>query len=175
MTTTVKAKPAAKIIEDAAAPSQAILEGIVKAQQEQVQQHVQQTIAATKEQVEKASAQLLKGYEDATAFGKGNVDAVIQSGTILARGAEELGKELVAFAQASFDKQLATSKAFFAARSIHELVDLQNALLKAQMDGLVAESTKLQAMSVKMTNEALAPLSARVDAAVARLSKPLTA
>ncbi|MGQ9369760.1 phasin family protein [Azospirillum sp. ST 5-10] len=175
MTTTVKAKPAVRTIEDVAAEAKVNFEGIVKAQQEQAQQHFAQTIAATKEQVEKASAQLLKGYEDMTAFGKENVDAMIQSGTAVAKGAEELSKEMAAFAQASFDKQVATGKAFLAARSIREVVDLQNAFVKASVDALVAESAKLQEMSTKVTSDAFAPLSARLDAAVTRFSKPLSA
>ena len=175
MTTTTKAKPAVKTIEDVAAQAKENFEGIVKAQQEQAQKQFEQTMSAAKEQVEKASVQLLKGYEDMATFGKENVDALVQSGTIVAKGAEDLGKEVVAFAQASFDKQVATGKAVLSAKSIREIVDLQNDYIKSSVDAFVAESTKLHEMSVQVANAAFAPLGARMNAAVEKFSKPLAA
>ncbi|WP_029009836.1 phasin family protein [Azospirillum halopraeferens] len=175
MTTTVKGKPAIRTIEDVATRAKENFEGIVKAQQEQAQKQFEQTMSAAKEQVEKASGQLLKGYEDLTAFNKDNVEALLRSGSIVAKGAEDLGKEVVAFAQASFDKQVEAGKAALQARSVRELVDLQNDYFKASVDAFVAESTKLHEMSVQVANAAFAPLSARMNAAVETFSKPLAA
>jgi len=175
-TATLKAKPAAKlIIEDVASQAKDHFEGIVKAGQEQASKHFEQTVAATKEQVEKASAQLLKSYEEYTAFSKANVDALLKSGTIAAKGAEDINKELVAFAQASFDKSVAAGRALLSAKSINEVVELQNSYAKQSFDSLVAEATKLQELSVKVANEAFAPLNARVNAAVEKFAKPLAA
>ena len=58
-----------------------------------------------------------------------------------------------------------------AVKTIQELVELQNAYAKASIDALVSESTKMQELTVKIANEALAPLSARVNATVEVLSK----
>jgi len=176
MTTITKTKPAAKlVIEDVAAQAKDHFEGIVKAGQEQAQKHFEQTVAATKEQVEKASAQLLKSYEEYSAFGKENVDALVKSGTIAVKGAEDINKELVAFAQASFDKSVATGRALLSAKSINEVVDLQNAYAKQSFDSMVSEATKLQELSVKVANEAFAPLTARMNALVEKFAKPLAA
>ncbi len=174
-TATLKAKPAAKlIIEDVATQAKDHFEGIVKASQEQAQKHFDQSVAATKEQVEKASAQLLKSYEEYSAFNKATVDALVKSSSVVVKGAEDINKELVAFAQASFDKSVATGRALLSAKSINEVVDLQNAHAKQSLDALVAEVTKLQELSVKLTNEAFAPLNARVNAAVETFAKPIT-
>lgn len=172
---TVKAKPAPKLIEDVAGQAKEQFEAIFKAQQEQAKAQFEQTFAATKEQVEKASAQLLKGYEDLAAFSKDNVDAFVQSSTIVAKGAEEIGKEVVAFAQSSFEKNVAAGKALMSAKSINEAVDLQNTFAKQSFDAFVAEATRIQELSVKVANEAFAPLTARLNAAVATLSKPMAA
>jgi len=155
-----KIAAAQKVFGDAVSQAKLNLEGYAKTQQEQI---------------EKASAQLLKSYEELNALTKGNVDAVVQSGTIVAKGAEEAGKQVAAFAQASLEKSVATSKAFLTVKSIRELIDLQNAYAKQSFDALVAETTKLQELSVKVTNDALAPLSARVNLAVEKLAKPLAA
>ncbi|HYH39003.1 MAG TPA: TIGR01841 family phasin [Azospirillum sp.] len=155
-----KIAAAQKVFEDVVGQTKQSLEGYAKAQQEQLQ---------------KASAQLLKGYEELNALTKGNVEAVVQSGTIVAKGAEEAGKQVAAFTQSSLEQSLAIGKSAMAVKSIRELVDLQNSYLKASLDALVAESTKLQQLSIKVTNEALAPLNARVNVAVEKLSKPLAA
>lgn len=175
-TAPLKTKPVAKLaIEDVAGQAKEQFEGFVKAGQEQATKHFEQTVAATKEQVEKASAQLLKGYEEYTAFNKATVDALVKSSTIAVKGAEDINKELVAFAQASFDKSVAAGRAFLSAKSINEVVELQNSYAKQSFDSLVAEATKIQELSVKVANEAFAPLNARVNAAVEKFAKPLAA
>ena len=145
-----------KSVEDAIATAKQNLEGLVKAQQEQV---------------EKASAQVLKGYDELTVLTKQNVDAFVKSGTVVAKGAEEAGKQVAAFTQSSLEKSVSNAKAMLAVKTIQELVELQNAYAKASIDALVSESTKMQELTVKIANEALAPLSARVNATVEILSK----
>lgn len=157
---TDKFAAAQKVFGDVVGQAKQNLEGYAKTQQEQIQ---------------KASAQLMKSYEDLNALTKGNVEAVVQSGTIVAKGAEEAGKQVAAFTQASLEQSLAIGKSALAVKSIRELVDLQNSYLKSSLDALVAESTKWQQLSIKITNEALAPLNARVNVAVEKLAKPLAA
>lgn len=151
---------ATKTIEDAVAQAKQNLEGLVKAQQEQL---------------EKAQAQLLKSYDDLAALSKQNVDAVVQSGTIVAKGAEEAGKQVAAFTQTSFEKNVAAGKALLGIKSVRELIDFQNAFIKQSFDALVAETTKLQELSTKVANEAMAPINDRVKATVGTFAKPIAA
>ncbi|PWC75543.1 phasin family protein [Azospirillum sp. TSH64] len=145
-----------KSVEDAIATAKQNLEGLVKAQQEQI---------------EKASAKVLKGYDELTVLTKENVDALVKSGTVVAKGAEEAGKQVAAFTQSSLEKSVSNAKAVLAVKTIQELVELQSAFTKASLDAFVSESTKLQELTVKVANEALAPLNARVNATVEVLSK----
>ncbi|MFD1627473.1 phasin family protein [Azospirillum griseum] len=151
---------ATKSIEDAVATAKQNLEGLVKAQQEQV---------------EKASAQIRKSYDDLSVLAKGNVDAVVKSSAIVAKGAEEAGKQVAAFTQSSLEKSVSNGKALLAVKTIQELIELQNAYAKASFDAFVTESTKLQELSVKIANEALAPLNERVNVTVETLGKPVAA
>lgn len=150
---------ATKSIEDAVSTAKLNLQGLVKAQQEQV---------------EKASAKILKSYDDLSSLTKGNVDAVVKSGTIVAKGAEEAGKQVAAYTQSSLEKSVSTGKALLAVKTFQELIELQNAYAKASFDAFVAESTKLQQLSVKIANEALAPLSERATLAADKF-KPVAA
>ncbi|MBP2307877.1 phasin family protein [Azospirillum melinis] len=145
-----------KSVEDAIATAKQNLEGLVKAQQEQI---------------EKASAKVLKSYDELTVLTKENVDALVKSGTVVAKGAEEAGKQVAAFTQSSLEKSVSNAKAVLAVKTIQELVELQSTFTKASLDAFVSESTKLQELTVKVANEALAPLNARVNATVEVLSK----
>lgn len=175
MTTTTAKPRAAKVIEDATVQAKANIESIVQASQEQAKKHFEQTMAATKDQVEKTSAQVLKGYDEVASFSKQNVEALVEAGSIVAKGVEEIGKEVVAYSQASFDKSVAAGTALLSAKSLREVVDLQNDYAKSSFDAFVAEANRLSELSVKVANEAFAPLSARMNVAVEKLSKPIAA
>lgn len=161
--------------EDATAQAKATVETLVKAGQDAAAKGYEQVVVAAKEQVEKANAQLLKGYEEYAAFGKQNVDAFVQSGSIVAKGMEEMSKAVFAFTQASLEAGVATGKAMLAVKTLRELVDLQAGFAKSSLDGFVAEGTKLSEMGVKVANQALEPINARVHAAVEKLAKPAAA
>lgn len=166
---------AVKTLEDVAAQAKEAVEEIVKASQEQVTRQFEQTMTLTKDQVEKASQQMLKSYDEMTAFNKQNVDAVIQSGTIVAKGVETLGKAVASFTQTSIEQSVATGKALLTVKSMRDLVDLQSAFAKSAFDAFMAESTRMSEMSVKVANEALAPINARVNATVEKFARPIAA
>jgi hypothetical protein len=54
-------------------------------------------------------------------------------------------------------------------------MDLQAEWAKSAFDGFVAESTKLQDMSMQVGTKASEPLSKQVNAAVEKFAKPITA
>lgn len=164
-----------KSLETVTAQAKEQYQGFVKAGQEQTVKQFEQSAAAAKEQFEKATTQLLKSYEDLQTAGKANVEALVESSSIAAKGAEDLSREVVAYSQSALDKTITTSKALLTAKSLQEVVELQNSFLKSSFDSLVAEASRIQELSVKVTNEALAPLNARVNATVETLSKPLAA
>jgi phasin family protein len=151
---------ASKAIEDAVATAKLNLEGAVKVQ---------------KEQFEKATAQILKSYEEVAATTKENVEAVVASSTIVAKGAEEAGKAVAAFTQTSAETAVANGKAALAVKTINELFELQSSFFKSSVETFVAESSKLQELTVKIANDAAAPIAARVNATVEKLAKPISA
>lgn len=175
MTVVTKIKTPAVAIENGVAQTKEQLETFVNAGREQALKQFEQGSAALKEQLEKTTARLFKSYEDIQVLSKGNAEALIESSTTAAKGAEDLGREVVAYTQASFEKSISTGKALLAAKSLQEVVELQNSYFKSSLDGLVSEANRLQELSVKVTNAALAPLNARFNVAVETLSKPVAA
>ncbi|WP_189046016.1 phasin family protein [Aliidongia dinghuensis] len=118
------------------------------------------------------STQTFKGYEDFAAFGKANLDAFVQANTLFAKGIEELSKEVVSLTQSSLESSAAATKAIFAAKTLKDVVELQADFAKTSFEKLVANSTKLGELTVKLATDSAAPLGARVTAAAEKALKP---
>lgn len=169
------ATPAVQAIEETIAATKETMENAVKASQDAYAKNLEGTIAASKEQFDKMSVNLFKSFDDLTAFNKANVEAAVAAGTLMGKGMEDLGKALFEFSKISTDNAVATLKAIMTAKSVREVVEVQSEFSKAAFDGMLAESAKLSEMSVKVANEAMAPINARVNATVEKFAKPLAA
>ncbi len=126
-----------------------------------------ETQAKVKEGMEKA----MKTAEELVAFSQGNVEALVKSGQIWAAGVQDIGKQMAANAQASFDETMATFKAFSSVKSLKDAFDLQANLARTTMEKTLAESGKLTDASLKLTEQTLAPITARVSMAVEKFAK----
>ncbi len=175
MTSKPRAKAAAETVQQTAAQATQTVETLVKGAHEATQKGYEQALALTKENLTKANDQLFKGYDDMTKTGKENVDAFVQASTVFARAVEDMSKAVFAYTQASVDMSVSTGKALLTAKSLREVVDLQNEFARTSFDSLLAEATKLSELSVKAANQALEPIQARVNATVATFAKPIAA
>ncbi len=134
-------------------------------------QQVEQAVALTKENVDKTSEAVFKGYDEFAVMGKDTLDAMVRTNSIVAKGMEIFGMEILAYAQASLEDGVAQTQALLGAKSLKELVDLQSDYARARLDKVVAETAKLTDMSVQTANEAMAPMQKRVDVTVETLLK----
>jgi len=125
------------------------------------------TQAKVKESMEKA----MKTAEELMTFGQGNLEAMVKSGQIWAAGVQDIGKQIAASAQASFDETMSAFKAITSAKSLKDAFDLQAGLARATLEKTVAESGKLTDASMKLTEQALAPLTARMTLAMEKFAK----
>jgi len=175
-TTKMKAADvAANVVEETLAATRTTVETAVKAGQDVLQKNLEQAFAMTTDQFEKAGGTMFKGFDDVAAFGKDNIDAVVTAGNIATKGWQDLGAAWFAFAKGTADNGVANMQALMAVKTPQELVNIQSSFAKSTFDSMVTESSKLSEMGVKVTNDALAPINARVNATVEKLSKPLAA
>lgn len=121
-----------------------------------------------KEGVEKA----MKTAEEFVAFGQGNLEAIVKSGQIWANGLQDMGKQIAASAQAQFDETLSAFRAISGAKSVKDAFDLQTGFARAAIEKTLAESGRLTENSVKLTEQALAPLTQRWALAVEKFASP---
>ena len=108
---------------------------------------------------------------DFVAFGKANLEAVVAANKIWATGVQELTTQFANTTKASYEESVATFKALRAAKSVKEAIDLQSTYRRSAIAKAVADSQKLTDESFRLTERALAPLTARVAAVVERFAK----
>jgi len=114
---------------------------------------------------------MMKSTEELFAFGQANVEAFVKSGQIWAAGVQELTKQMASCAKESFDESVSTFKAMTAAKSVQEALELQSTFAKTAFEKAMAESNKLTDASIKLTEEAIAPITARLSVAVETFGK----
>ena len=111
----------------------------------------------------------VQAAEKALAFGRGNLDAMLRSSQILFAGSQDLSKRVATVGQQRFDAGIAGFKALAGAKSFEEAVKLQSELARSTVEKTVAETLSLTEASLKLVEEASAPITARVNEAVEAL------
>jgi phasin family protein len=128
-------------------------------------------LEATQTKVTQGVTKAMKTAEEIVTFGQGNIEAVVKSGQIWAAGVQDLSKHVAATVQATFDETVSTFKAIASVKSLKDAFDLQAAFARSALEKSVSESGKLTDASMKLTEQAIAPLTARVTLAVEKFGK----
>jgi phasin family protein len=114
---------------------------------------------------------MMKSTEDLVAFGQANLEACVKSGQIWSAGVQELTKQMASTAKATFEESVTTFKAISTAKSVKEAMEMQSSFAKAALEKAMTESNKLTDASIKLTEQTLAPITARVTVAVETFGK----
>lgn len=170
----------------AAKTAQETLEAVAEAQKKTIDDAIQAGTDAfakgyeefyntTREKMDEAQKSAFENFDQISDFNRENVEAMIVSSNIVAKGFEVIGKEIAAFAQQAAEANMAAAKKLSSAKNPQEMMDLQTEWAKTAFDGFVAESTKLQDISVKVSNQAVQPINDRINKAVETFAKPIAA
>ncbi|WP_260580606.1 phasin family protein [Sphingopyxis sp. PET50] len=121
------------------------------------------------EKAKEAMAKTSKLAEEAVEFNKANVEALVESGKIAAKGIETLGQEGVTFARKSFEDTTAALKGYTAVKSPTEFFKLYAENSKKAFDAAVAQTSKTSELVVKLANDSFAPISNRVSVITSKM------
>jgi phasin family protein len=116
-----------------------------------------------------AAEKSAKAFEDINEFGKGNVEALVESGKIAAKGFETLGQDYADYARKQFEGTTAALKGFAAVKSPTEFFKLQADFVRGQFDSFVAESSKNTEAMLKLAGDVAKPISNRVAIAAEKI------
>jgi len=128
-----------------------------------------------REQMDKAQKSAFENFDQVSDFNRENVEAMIVSSNIVAKGFEVVGKEFAAYAQKAAEANMAAAKNLGSAKNPQDLMDMQADWAKNAFDGFLAETAKLQDISTKVSNQAAQPINERINKAVATFSNTIAA
>ena len=144
------------------ATSSTMKEGITKATA---------TFEMNQTKMKEGMEKVMKTAEELVAFSQGNMEAVMKSSQIWAAGMQDLTKHMAAAAQASVDQSMSAFKALSGVKSLKDAIELQSSFARSALEKSLSESGKLTDASFKLTEQALAPITARVNVAVEKFAK----
>jgi phasin family protein len=103
--------------------------------------------------------------EELTNLSKGNIEAVVASTKVAAKGLETIGQEVAEYSRKSFEDASAALKGFAEAKSATDFFRLQSDFARTQFDSLVAESSRLSETMLKLAGDVAQPLTNRASVA----------
>ena len=164
MTTTTTSTSKPKTETSAAEKMQAVgketMETVMRTGTEAASKGFEQAVDMTRNQVDAA----VKSFDDIAGFSRSNLDAFVEAGTVATKGFEAMKAEMVALTKTSLEDSVKAAKAFGSARTAKDFMDLQTSFMKGEYEKMMATSTKLGEMAMKLTQDSFAPLTARASA-----------
>jgi phasin family protein len=106
-----------------------------------------------------------------TDLARGNVEAIVASSKVAARGVETLSQEAAEFGRKSFEEASATIRTFAEVRSATDFFRIQSEFAKTQFDAMIAESSKMSEAMMKLAGEVAEPITSRYSVAAERVKK----
>ncbi|MCB9982779.1 MAG: phasin family protein [Rhodospirillales bacterium] len=113
--------------------------------------------------------------QDAANQSRESMEAFVKSGTIFAKGFEEIIKTAATLTQGAAEKQAEYTKQLMGSKTLNEYAEAQNKIAQSSFDQFMAGATKLSEMSVKVLNEASEPLNEQMTKTMAKANKQMAA
>ncbi len=99
--------------------------------------------------------------QDMAELNKGNIEALVESGRIAAKGMEAMGQHAAELARRQFEGATAAFRQLAAVKSPTELLRVQGELARAAVDQMVAEVSRSTESMLKFAGEVAQPISNR--------------
>ncbi len=110
-----------------------------------------------------------KIVEEMTDLTRGNVEALVASSKVAARGIETLSQEVAEFGRRSFEEASAAVKNIAEVRSPTDFFRLQSDYARTAFDAMVSESSKMSEAMLKLAGEVAEPITSRYSVAAERV------
>jgi phasin family protein len=111
----------------------------------------------------------VKAFEDASEFNKANVEAIVESAKIAAKGFETIGQEAAEYGRKSFESATVAMKSLSSIKSPTDFFKLQSDFVRSAFDAMVAESSRSTEAMLKLAGEVAQPISSRAAVAVEKV------
>ena len=168
-TTTAKTttKKAADKVEDTMTQAADKAKEFTKMTNEKMEDFMADAQTRAKDAAEKAMS--LAG--ETVEFHKANIEAMVESGKITAKGMQDLGKQNAEFARENFEAMTSSMQNMTSVKNPRDYFEMQNEKGRAAFDTLVSQASKNTETFMKLASDAFQPLSARMTAAMENVRK----
>jgi phasin family protein len=113
--------------------------------------------------------------KDAVEFSKANLEAVVESGKIAAKGAQTAAQSAAELGRKNFEATTAVLKQVAAVKSPTEFFKLQGDFARSQFDSAVAEMSKSSEFYLKLAGEVFQPIQNRYSVAAEQVKARMAA
>jgi len=121
---------------------------------------------------ERAKTAMEKGakiVEEITDLTRGNVEALVASSKVAAKGVETLSQDAAEFGRKSFEEASATLKSFAEVKSATDFFKLQSDFARSAFDAAVAQSARASESFLKIAGDVAEPITSRYTVAAERV------
>lgn len=142
---------------------------IMKNEANKVADRIQAVFGDVNERAKTAIERNTKVAEEMTDLTKGNIEALVASTKVAAKGVEKIGQEVAEYSRKSFEDASAAIKGFADVKSPADLFRLQGEFARTQFDSVIAESSKLSETMIKLAGDVFEPITSRYSVAAERV------
>ena len=136
-----------------------------KAAAEQIKTVFGDANARAKTAIEKSA----KIVEELTELTRGNVEALVASSKVAAKGVETLSQDAAEYGRKSFEDASAAFKSFAEVKSATDFFRLQGDYARGAFDAAMAESARLSETVLKLAGDVAEPINSRYAVAAERV------
>jgi phasin family protein len=147
----------------------------MKNETNKVAERVQAAFGDVNERAKTAIERNTRMAEELTELGRGNVEALVASTKVAAKGLETVGQELAEFGRKSFEDASQALKSFAEVKSPADFFRLQSEFVRSQFDATVAETSKMSEVMIKLAGEVAEPITNRATVAADRVRTAVAA
>ena len=121
------------------------------------------------ERAKAATERSAKMVEEMTDLTRGNVEAIVASSKVAAKGLETLSQDAAEFGRKSFEEASATLKSFAEVKSATDFFRLQGDYTRSAFDAAIAQSARMSEAMMKIAGDAAEPINSRYTVAAERV------
>jgi phasin family protein len=132
---------------------------------EKAQEQTKTAFANVGEQTRGAVEKTRKVAEDMAEFGKGNVEALVESTRIAAQAFETMGQDAATFARTRYESTAQMIQSLASVKSPTEAMQIQAEYVRTAFDALVKEASRSTEATLKLAGDVAKPLQNRLATA----------
>lgn len=134
------------------------VDSMAQAGQEAVNQHVEQGMNAFKAHMDDVQGQMARHVEGMTTAQRDAMSAMTAASSALAKGIEEMTRNMVAFQQEAMTANMATMKALASCKSMQDLMAVHNDWARENLEKVMSRHSEMSRFQSDLAQQAFGPL-----------------